>query len=196
MAEIFPIISSSFDSNVYLILDEKTALIDTGTGTNQMIKDKIREKLGNKNVDIIINTHAHTDHVGGNDLFKKAEVYCHELDVSEMRSGGFYGTTQFFDLISPKKVDHPLNNGDYIDIGEINLEVIHTPGHTPGCICLFDKNGKYLFSGDTLFTDGNVGRTDLLGGNMQDLVNSLEKLRRSEERRGGKECRSRWSPYH
>ncbi len=177
MAEVFPIMSNSFDSNVYLILDEKVALIDTGTGLNIGIKDKIREKLGDRRVEIIINTHAHIDHAGGNDLFDEAEVYCHEFEAEEMRSGRFYGTIQFVGSGSPKKVDHLLKDGDTIDLGEIELDVIHSPGHSPGSICLYEKNQRALFSGDTLFTDGNVGRTDLIGGSMGELVASLKKLR-------------------
>ncbi len=177
MAEVFPIISSSFDSNVYLILDEKVALIDTGAGLDKMIMGRTQEKLGDRAVDIIINTHAHIDHVGGNDFFKEAEVYCHELESEEMSSGRFYGTTQFVGSGSPRKVDHFLRDGDKIDLGEIKLEVVLTPGHSPGSICLYEKNKKFLFSGDTLFPDGNVGRTDLIGGSMIDLVSSLKKLK-------------------
>ncbi len=177
MAEVFSIISSSFDSNVYLILDEKVALIDTGVGLNNKIKDKIQEKLGDRAVDIIINTHAHIDHVGGNDFFRESEVYCHELESEEMKSGRFYGTLQFVGSGSPRKVDHFIKEGDKIDLGEIKLEVVLTPGHSPGSICLYEKNKKSLFSGDTLFPDGNVGRTDLIGGSMSDLVSSLKKLK-------------------
>ncbi|MFQ5975308.1 MAG: MBL fold metallo-hydrolase [Candidatus Hydrothermarchaeales archaeon] len=180
MAEVFPIISTSFDSNVYLILDEKVALIDTGAGVNKRIKEKTHEKLGNRKVDIIINTHAHVDHVGGNDFFNNASVYCHEFEEEEMKSGTFYGTSQFLGQASPKRVDHLLKNGDKIDLGETKLEVVHTPGHSPGCICLYEKDQRYLFSGDTLFTDGNVGRTDLIGGSMEDLVASLKKLKTLE----------------
>ncbi len=177
MAEVFPIISSSFDSNVYLILDEKVALIDTGAGLDKMIMGRTQEKLDNRKVDIIINTHAHIDHVGGNDFFKEAEVYCHKLEAEEMSSGRFYGTTKFVGSGSPREVDHFIKEGDKIDLGEIKLEIIHTPGHSPGSICLYEKNKKSLFSGDTLFPDGNVGRTDLIGGSMSDLVSSLKKLK-------------------
>ncbi len=132
--------------------------------------------MADRTLDFIINTHAHIDHVGGNDFFNYAQVYCHEFEADAMKSGAFYGTTQFIGSGSPKRVDHFLKNGDKIDLGETKLDVIHTPGHSPGSICLYEKNQEALFSGDTLFPDGNVGRTDLVGGSMEDLISSLKKL--------------------
>ena len=71
------------------------------------------------------------------------------------------------------KVDKFLKDGEEIKIGEISLEIIHTPGHTKGSICLF-RDGL-IFTGDTIFKDG-YGRTDLAGGSQKDLENSLKKL--------------------
>lgn len=73
-------------------------------------------------------------------------------------------------------IDVPLHEGDRIDIGDDHLEVIHTPGHTPGGICLYSPSGHFLLAGDTLFK-GSVGRTDLPGGNFRTLASSIkEKL--------------------
>lgn len=168
---ILPILSTSFDSNVYLIIDEKIALVDTGIGTGSLIKE-IRKKASR--IDLIINTHAHLDHCGGNKFFK-CEVLIHESDAAEMESGEFYGTYHITGKKLPVKVDDVLKEGGKISLGEHNFEVIHTPGHTPGSICLYERDKKILISGDTLFSDGSFGRADL-GGNFEELINSLERL--------------------
>lgn len=168
---ILPIISSSFDSNVFLIIDEKIALVDTGAGTSNLV-DEIRKRVSR--IDLIINTHAHLDHCGGNKLFK-CRVLAHESDAAEMRSGEFYGTCSMAGKKIPLKVNEVLKGGDKIDLGEHIFEVVHTPGHTPGSICLYERNKKILISGDTLFSDGSFGRADL-GGNFEELVSSLEML--------------------
>lgn len=177
--KIIPIISQTFDSNVYLILDKFIALIDTGAGASSEIKDKVETLLENKEVDLIINTHAHADHVGGNSLFDDAKVLIHEKEIKEMESGNLYGTYAFIDKripVNPVNVNKALKEGNEINLGKLNLEVINSPGHTPGCICLYEKNEKILFSGDTLFPYGNFGRVDLEGGSMTQLINSLKKL--------------------
>lgn len=174
--KIIPIISQSFDSNVYLIIDKFIALIDTGSGVSSEIKDKVEALLGNKKVGLIINTHAHVDHVGGNSLFEDAKVLIHEKEIKEMKSGNLYGTYTFIDKRISINVEDTLKEGNKISLGKLNLEIINTPGHTPGSICLYEKNEGILFSGDTLFPDGNFGRVDMEGGSMTHLINSLKKL--------------------
>lgn len=81
------------------------------------------------------------------------------------------------------RVDQRLKDGDVIEIAGVKLEVIHTPGHTEGSICLYEPQSKALFSGDTVFADG-IGRTDLPGGNWNDIGNSLKRLISLNETRG------------
>lgn len=69
-----------------------------------------------------------------------------------------------------------LTDGAKIDLGDSTLRVIHTPGHTPGSICLYEAQSKSLFSGDTVFPYGSVGRTDLPGGSSRDLIRSISRL--------------------
>ncbi len=135
-------------TNCYLVYDgaAKTGfLIDPG-----MFDERIAAEIENGGIRIknIINTHGHPDHTSGNAGFGYP-VLIHEGD------GG------------------TLKNGDIIRGGDISLEVIHTPGHTPGGISL--RMGSKIFTGDTLFKDG-VGRTDLPGGNERELLNSLRLL--------------------
>jgi glyoxylase-like metal-dependent hydrolase (beta-lactamase superfamily II) len=162
-----------YECNSFLIVDEKTVLIDTGTGSTAALKEKIQKTA--KKIDLIINSHAHMDHVGGNSQFS-TEVAVHENDVLELENGGLYGTGELFDMKASSKVDMVLRDGDKIDTGEISLSVIHTPGHTPGGVCLLSNKG-HLFSGDTLFSGGSFGRTDLPGGSTDELYHSLERLK-------------------
>jgi glyoxylase-like metal-dependent hydrolase (beta-lactamase superfamily II) len=175
MAEIIPIISNSFDANAYLIIDEKTALIDTGAGMDNRILRKIRENVEPGKIELVINTHGHADHCGGNGSFKNATVLAHSKEILEMKNGLLYGTYYLRGERTPMRVDQGLEEGEIIELGQYSLRVLHTPGHTPGSICLLEEEEKTLFSGDTLFPGGNFGRVDL-GGNRRGMIESLERL--------------------
>ena len=167
---------SDLDSNIYLLGD---VVIDTGTGFNFTRLYDILKRLG-KGFDsfkLIINTHCHFDHIGGNGYFYNAKVAMHEKDAVYVENGDREMTeADFFDgKLNHTKVDIKLKDADEI----AGLRVIHTPGHTPGSICLYDESKKILFTGDTVFADG-VGRTDLKGGDEKEMEKSLEKLSRLE----------------
>lgn len=158
------------DSNCYLIGD---ILVDTGTGMNKdYLLQKIREAaLTIDDITMIVNTHCHYDHVGGNYLFSNSKVAIHEKDAkilqiedNPLNAGFLFGKS-----VKRRDVDINLKEGDKI----ADFEVIHTPGHTPGGISLWD--GKILISGDTVFANGGFGRLDI-GGNPQEMSGSLEKL--------------------
>jgi glyoxylase-like metal-dependent hydrolase (beta-lactamase superfamily II) len=164
---------SDMDSNIYLVNNE--TLIDTGTGFNFVRLMDIFRRLGKSFDDIkrIVNTHAHFDHIGGNGFFSNAKIFIHERDANVLENGDMeMSNAKFFNgKLRPLKVEKRLRENDVIE----GLKVLHTPGHTPGSICLYDSKEKVLFSGDTIFSDG-VGRTDLPGGNEKDLEKSIEKL--------------------
>jgi hydroxyacylglutathione hydrolase len=161
------------ETNCYLV-HEKTShkgiLIDPGffaRGINEHIK-----KLG---IEVVatVNTHGHADHIMGDSEFG-FPVMIHELDEPYLgdsaKNLSFMGGA-IVGEINPCRL---LKDGDFIDIGDLKLEVIHTPGHTPGGISL--KIGNMLFSGDTLFFEG-VGRSDCPGGDYNTLMKSItEKL--------------------
>ena len=167
---------SDLDSNIYLIGDKA---IDTGTGFNFTRMYSLLEtlKIKEDNIKEIVNTHCHFDHVGGNGYFLEAKICIHEIEAPVLEQGDDERSVAgFFDgKLNPHKVTTKLKGGDTIKMGKYVFEVMHTPGHTPGSICLYDKSAKLLIAGDTLFENG-VGRTDLPGGDANQLKESLEKL--------------------
>jgi hydroxyacylglutathione hydrolase len=165
------------DSNIYLIDNE--LMVDTGTGSYFQI---IRENLENlglhpTEIKMIVNTHCHFDHTGGDKLFRdlcKSKIAIHKEDKKSLESGHTMAD-MFNEQPRSVTVDKALKEGDVIKTKNFNFEVLWTPGHTPGSICLYERKKKLLLSGDTVFSDG-VGRTDLIGGNSKALKDSIKKL--------------------
>ena len=127
-------------------------------------------------VKYILNTHGHSDHVLGNPKLKevfKVPVCMHEADDRFFSDPAVREkSSKELGLPPPDPADIRFKNEDIVEVGTLNIQVIHTPGHTPGSVCyLVDGN---LFCGDTLFV-GAVGRTDLIGGSFETLLESLEK---------------------
>lgn len=158
----------------YILGDEITRealLIDPASNF-----DKISSVVKKNNLKIsgIVNTHGHFDHTSGNRYFVKKykiPLYIHELDSSMLKSG----INRAMDFIkggrgTSLKIEF-IKEGDLIHIGSESIKVIHTPGHTPGSICLLWKGN--LFTGDTLFTEG-MGRTDFKGGNEKEIMDSIK----------------------
>lgn len=160
------------DSNCYLL--DKHVLVDTGTGHNKdYIYSKLREHgVEPEDITDIVNTHCHYDHVGGNYLFPNASVNIHELDAPALKSNNNENTASFLfnGSIERHDVDCLLKEGSKI----LDFEVLHTPGHSKGGICLW--NGETLICGDTVFANGGVGRTDI-GGNYEELKESVGRLK-------------------
>ena len=170
MSSIIFIIGFNYDSNCYLINNH--ILVDTGAGHNKdYLFSKLRENgVEPEDIDLIVNTHCHFDHIGGNHFFPNAKVAVHKYDAMSMKNKDTLGTSMSaFGQEDNSRVDIKLDDGDEIE----EFKVIHTPGHTKGGICLFD--GENLISGDTIFAGGGVGRMDI-GGDYQDMKNSVEKL--------------------
>ncbi len=121
----------------------------------------------------IVNTHAHVDHVMGNEEMKLktgAEIIIHEADAPMLPQIPQGMLAMFGGRPSPP-ADRTVKGGDLIQVGELNLKVLHTPGHTPGGICL--STDQAVFTGDTLFV-GGVGRTDFPGGSWATLLQSIQ----------------------
>ena len=157
-------------TNCYLLEDEKAraaAIIDPGDEAGrilQVIKDD------GMDVKYILLTHGHYDHTTAvpelHQALPQAEIYIHKADANGAGSRLFPLAGQIPDL---KFYDE----GDALTLGELTIQVLHTPGHSKGSVTL--KVGDVLFCGDTLFA-GSCGRTDLAGGSYDEIMASLKKL--------------------
>ncbi len=175
-------VSESFTSNVYLIGQDAYLVIDTGLYAHNLIDAMKKSNISLERLQNIILTHSHIDHIGGlNELVEKtsADVGIHESEAKYVEEGDKEATAAaLFSLpLQGTPIARRLQEGDIIRFDEFVFEVLHTPGHTCGSICLYEREARILFSGDTVFAHGSFGRTDLSpGGNSKDLVNSLERL--------------------
>lgn len=164
------------ECNCFIVYGQKCAVIDSGNP--RAIFDKLRDlSIG---IDYLLTTHCHFDHVSGLRYLKETVggvVAVHEADSGAIESGDTTRVlSHLFRAECPKmSVDWKLKDGDVVELGGLVLEVLHTPGHTPGGVCFYEPASKTLFSGDTVF-DGGIGRTDFVGGTDKDLKKSLEKL--------------------
>ncbi len=171
---IHELLSYGMDSNVFIIEDDTTIMIDSGLGLTEWVSQFVREK--ELAIDVIIDTHCHVDHIGGNKFFPKAKIYAHELDAPDIETGS---TKTLWDVGFREPLKFPvakvLREGDTVNSGKYQLEVIHTPGHTEGSISLYERGRKILFSGDCVF-DMGIGRMDFPTGSPKQMKQSLEKL--------------------
>jgi hydroxyacylglutathione hydrolase len=164
----------AFETNTWLVWDDETKqaiLIDPSAPS-----EKLYKFIKDNNIDLkyVVNTHGHADHIAGNAFFKKhfnVPISIHAADADMLVNSKLNLSAYMeMDLALPA-ADRLLNDNDVISLESFSLQVIHTPGHTQGCICLYTKG--LLFSGDTLFYL-DIGRTDLPGGSYEQEINSVK----------------------
>lgn len=164
----------SMGSNCYLIGCEQTkdaVVVDPGAEGRRILSRL--EKHGLKCTKVIL-THGHADHIGAlEDVLNAtgAEVLIHEADAGMLISPAKNLSMYMGSMLEFNDADRLLKDGDTVEVGTITLEVMHTPGHTPGGICL--KVGDNLITGDTLFA-GSIGRSDFPGGDHNQLIRSIK----------------------
>ncbi len=164
--------TSLYDANAYLV--DGHILIDVGMDARSVISE-LGKYIKPGGLKTIILTHCHYDHTGGAGEVAAAfgaKIAIHKDDAPLLGNANASASSMFGEKALSIVPDILLKGGEFF--GE--LEVIHTPGHTPGGICLYSARSKVLFSGDTVFQDGSFGRTDLHGGSTQQLIMSIEKL--------------------
>ncbi len=145
----------------------QAAVIDPGDEGERILHLLRGEGLELK---LVINTHGHFDHVGANRFLVEAtgaELCLHSADRALLLRAADHAARYGLRTVDSPEPRRLLADGDRLQVGELTLEVLHTPGHTPGGVCLYTPG--HLFSGDTLFA-GSVGRTDLPGGDMATLI--------------------------
>jgi glyoxylase-like metal-dependent hydrolase (beta-lactamase superfamily II) len=172
ITEITPTITKiNNDSNIYYLKD-LDLIIDAGNATfREQTISELKQVCDPKTVKIVIFTHLHYDHIGCYDLFENAEFFASKKGIKSLHKDRL-GTILNKEL--SEKFNIQIDNIETLSLPS-KFIIIDTPGHTCGGICIYDRDKKILFSGDTLFNKG-YGRCDLPNSNKQDLVNSLKLL--------------------
>ncbi len=159
----------------YLIGCEETGecLVIDPAGDEDRVVNRISER--GLHLESIVNTHGHPDHTCGNARVKEltgARIVMHPLDDRMFNSPEGRQMARQWGFADSPPADEHAEDGDVIRVGNVSLEVIHTPGHSPGGICLLAEGN--LFTGDTLFV-GGIGRTDLPGASVNQFMDSIRK---------------------
>ena len=171
----------AYQTNCYILRNSAAAgdclIVDTGLEAGELVDFLQKHKL---NPVAVVLTHGHVDHISGlvelREKYPDVKVYIHKLDAEMLTGASSNISSLMGQRFSTAPADFVCEQGDVIESAGIKLEVIHTPGHTPGGVCLYSSDEGIVFVGDTLFAD-SIGRTDFPGGSMSRLVESIkEKL--------------------
>lgn len=175
--QIDRLVLGAYENNSYIVrLDEKTTdciIIDTGLSVEPLM-DFLKRK--NLKPEALILTHGHIDHITGATVlrknFNKIKVCIHKADSDMLGNATRNLSSSAGVKITTAPADVIFDKEEHIKFANLTFQFIHTPGHTPGGICLHNRDEKILFSGDTLFA-GSIGRTDFAGYDTQKCLRQL-----------------------
>ncbi|HET8570613.1 MAG TPA: MBL fold metallo-hydrolase [Candidatus Limnocylindria bacterium] len=165
-----------WETNAYLVWDGRSTdalVVDPGMGAAMPIATRLRDE--GLRLHVIADSHGHIDHIFDNAPLKRAsggELAIHPDDEYRLTLDNNYGFE-----VEPSVAERHLREGEQLRVGDLVFDVLHTPGHTEGSVCLYEERLQLLFSGDTLFPAG-WGRTDLPGGDDLAMVTSIARLAR------------------
>jgi hydroxyacylglutathione hydrolase len=163
-----------WQANAYLVWDgssDRALIVDPGMGASPQLMDRVA--ANELTLEVIGNSHGHIDHIFDNAPLKRAsgaQIAIHAEDAYRLSGENVYGFE-----VEPSQADRHLHEGEQLHIGQLIFDVLHTPGHTEGSICLYEERHGLLLSGDVLFR-GSYGRTDFRGGDDQAMVASLRRI--------------------
>ncbi|MBF0330042.1 MAG: MBL fold metallo-hydrolase [Nitrospirae bacterium] len=166
---------------IYLIRGKKrNILIDSGLPSeSELIEQQLQELgLSKRDINIVILTHEHIDHIGGVPYFSAGTIIAaHSLAANkvELQDEFVLMSKAFSHSVDDFHIDIHLHHGTIIDLGGCVLQVLHTPGHCSGAICLYEPTSRVLFTGDTIFAGGTLGGI-FPSGNISDYVLTLKQL--------------------
>ena len=179
---IFQIRGLHGSSHSYVIKgDYMNLMIDSGSDQNFMVLQRGLKKIGLRvrDINLIINSHEHCDHIGANRYFQEFSIIAaYRLAASKMVAGDYYVTMYKGNDLNeiPLRVHLWLENMTRIDLGNYSLRVFHTPGHTSGCISIIETTRGLLFSADSVFAGGTLSYL-AESGSIGDYLDSLARLR-------------------
>jgi len=167
------------DCNTYVIKDKLSMLIDPGLNEflPALLQDMQKDGIDPKAINIIMNTHLHGDHSWSNAAFKEAsgaEILLPKIQ-KQLGEAAAIQASKFFGVPSSQFTEDRVLEEDRLNLGETEIELIPSPGHSPESVCYYLRNEKVLICGDVLFNQ-NTGRVDLPGGNAEQLKQSIERL--------------------
>ena len=165
-----------WETNAYLVWDGRSAdalVLDPGMGAAAPLVERV--EANGLRLHLIANSHGHIDHIFDDAPLMDASgaaLAIHPDDAYRLDGRNTYGFE-----VTPVTATHDLREGEQVLVGDLIFDVLHTPGHTEGSVCLYEERHALLLSGDVLFA-GSYGRTDLPGGNDEQMVASLGRLAR------------------
>ncbi len=168
-----------FQENTYVLYDStnECVIIDPGCSNREEEKELVKF-IEDKNLKpvLLLNTHCHIDHILGNafvSITYGLSLHIHKNDLHVLNAGPRIAESYGFPYTPSPQPGHFLEEGQKINFGETVLDIVFTPGHSPGSVCFINHSEKVVIGGDVLF-QGSIGRTDLPGGDFQTLADSIK----------------------
>lgn len=178
MIKIARLTFNPFGENTYILHNDSKECIIVDAGNYSAAEDRALSEFIKKNAltpVLAVNTHGHVDHILGVSYVKKTyniPFAVHADDRFLIDSAAEHGAMYGFNICEIPSIDIDLKGEQEIRFGESTLQIIHTPGHSPGHICLYNKENGIMLTGDTLFKE-SIGRTDLPGGDYGQIMQSI-----------------------